>query len=127
MYCRRDLWMIQTESTHKTESHQEFGSTPDLLRTIERNWSLEMDGVAMYGALADREKLPERKTIFQKLSDLERKHAGQWAKRIQELGGEAPAMHSGKAHAIRVADTPGGMRAILLAIEQEERRDVGVY
>ena len=119
--------MTQTEPTPKTESDEESASAHDLLRTVERNWSLEMDGTAMYGALADREKLPERKSVFQKLSDLERKHAGQWAKRIQELGGEVPATHSGKAHAIRVADTPGGMREILLAIEQEERQDVGSY
>ncbi|MCW3054607.1 MAG: putative rane protein [Chthonomonadales bacterium] len=98
-----------------------------LLETLQRNWSLEMDGADMYGALAEREKIPERKTIFQKLSDLERKHAERWAKRLHELGGAVPAAHSGKAHAIRIADTPGGMQEILKAIEEEERRDVAAY
>src|SRR5579872_4591755 len=95
-----------------------------LLDTVKRNWALEMDGTAMYQALADRERIPERKTIFQKLSDLERHHAEQWAARLRDLGAEVPITHSGKAHATRVADTPGGMRAIILAIEEEERRDV---
>ena len=98
-----------------------------LLTTLQRNWSLEMDGADMYGALADREKIPERKVIFQKLSDLERKHAQQWAKRLQELGGVVPTSRSGKGHATRIADTPGGMQEILKAIEQEERRDVAGY
>jgi len=52
------------------------------------------------------------------LSDLERKHAEQWAKRLRELGGELPTSHSGKGHATRIAATPGGMQEILQAIEQ---------
>jgi VIT1/CCC1 family predicted Fe2+/Mn2+ transporter/rubrerythrin len=99
----------------------------DLIKIIQGNWSLEMDGVDMYAALAERDRIPERKTIFQKLSALERKHADQWEKRLQALGAAAPATHSGQAHATRVANAPGGMRAILQAIEAEERRDVAVY
>ena len=110
--------MVQAEKSTEPRS---------LLKTLERNWSLEMDGADMYGALADREKIPERKTIFRKLSDLERKHADQWAKRLRELGGVMPASHNGKAHATRIADTPGGMQEILKAIEEEERRDVAAY
>ena len=44
-----------------------------LIETIKRNWALEMDGADMYGALAERERIPERKIIFQKLSALEKK------------------------------------------------------
>jgi VIT1/CCC1 family predicted Fe2+/Mn2+ transporter/rubrerythrin len=120
--------MVQAEpNTKEPVVRAPLHGSHDLLRTIARNWSLEMDGAAMYGALADREKLPERKTIFRKLSDLEKKHADQWAKRLKALGGTVPATHSGKAHAIRVADTPGGMQEVLLAIEAEEREDVGAY
>lgn len=98
-----------------------------LVETVKRNWALEMDGVEMYQALADRERIRERKTIFQKLSALERHHAEQWANRLRQLGTEPPTTHSGKAHATRVADTPGGMQAIIEAIEAEERRDVSNY
>jgi VIT1/CCC1 family predicted Fe2+/Mn2+ transporter len=38
-----------------------------------------------------------------------------------------PTSHSGKAHATRVADTPGDMQEIIQAIEAEERRDVAYY
>ena len=98
-----------------------------LLQILQSDWSLEMDGAAMYQALADREKIPERKTIFEKLSALERKHADNWAKRLRELGAEVPASHSGKAHATRIADTLGGMQEIIQSIEAEERRDVAAY
>lgn len=98
-----------------------------LIETIRRDWALEMDGVQMYAALAEREKIPERRTIFRQLSELEQKHAEQWAQRLRELGEPTPTTHSGKAHATPVADTPGGMQQIILAIEQEERRDVANY
>ena len=98
-----------------------------LIKTLQYDWALEMDGAQMYAALAEREKIPERKTIFRKLSELERRHADQWAKRLRDLGAEVPATHSGKAHATRVAETPGGMQRIILAIEEEERRDVASY
>lgn len=98
-----------------------------LLKILQFDWALEMDGAAMYKALADRQTIKERREIFQQLSDLERKHADNWAKRIKELGGELPRTHGGSAHATRIPDTPGGMQAIILEIEAEERRDVGAY
>lgn len=102
-------------------------SEPRLMRLLQQNWALEMDGAEMYAALAAREKIPERKEIFRKLGELERRHADQWAALIRSRGGEVPASHSGRAHAVRVADTPGGLQKIILAIEAEERRDVDGY
>ncbi len=103
-----------------------------LIEIIKRNWALEMDGAAMYGALADQDKIPERKAIFQKLAELERKHAEKWAGRLRGLGADAPSTHSGKAHSTRIAAPAsgrpsGGMQEIILAIEEEERRDVATY
>jgi vacuolar iron transporter family protein len=107
------------------------GASPEpnehLIRTLQADWALEMDGVDMYQALAERQRIPARKAIFEALAALERKHAESWARRLRELGAEAPASHSGRAHATRVADTPGGMREIIRAIEAEERRDVAAY
>lgn len=81
----------------------------------------------MYQALADREHIPERRAIFQRLSGNERRHAEGWAGRLRDLDAPVPTSHSGKEHATRVADTPGGMQQIILAIEAEERRDVASY
>jgi len=108
----------------KTDS---IGDRAHLIETVRRNWALEMDGVEMYRALAERERMPERRAIFKKLSEIEHRHAEQWAGRMRNLGGEIPTRHSGKAHATRIARTAGGMQAIIQAIEEEERRDVSSY
>jgi VIT1/CCC1 family predicted Fe2+/Mn2+ transporter/rubrerythrin len=117
---------MTTEAVQVSKNGEEIGRDA-LIETVLRNWALEMDGTAMYRALADREKIPERKTIFQKLADVERKHSEQWAGRLHNLGAAPPATHSGMAHATRISDTPGGMREVILAIEEEERRDVNTY
>jgi VIT1/CCC1 family predicted Fe2+/Mn2+ transporter/rubrerythrin len=98
-----------------------------MIKTLQFDWALEMDGADMYQALADRERIPERRAIFTALAGIERKHAEQWAKRLLDVGGDLPASHSGKAHAVRIAETPGGMREIIQAVEAEERRDVAGY
>jgi VIT1/CCC1 family predicted Fe2+/Mn2+ transporter/rubrerythrin len=98
-----------------------------LLAILQHDWALEMDGVDMYNALAEREKNPERKTVFRKLGETEQRHAQLWAKRLQELNAPVPASHSGKGHAVRIATTPGDLQQIILAIEAEERRDVADY
>jgi len=111
----------------ETASVDSVARRDHLIQTLQFDWSLEMDGADMYQALADRQFIPERKTIFEKLSALERKHADSWEKRLSELGAQVPTSRSGQAHAIRVADTPGGIQETLLAIEAEERRDVAAY
>ena len=102
-------------------------SPEELIKALRGNWSLEMDGAAMYAAMADTQTIPERKTIFKKLSELEAKHAGMWAKRLTELGAEVPTQHNGKGHSVRAADTFSGMQEIIAEIEAEERRDVANY
>ncbi|HLK58456.1 MAG TPA: VIT1/CCC1 transporter family protein [Chthonomonadaceae bacterium] len=120
--------MQQEPATNSPTTHSDKTPAHDhLIKMLQYDWGLEMDGVDMYQALADRERIPERKAIFTQLSAVERKHADGWAKRLRELGAEVPATHSGKAHATRIADTPGGMQEIIKAIEAEERRDVANY
>src|SRR5712692_917956 len=123
----------QMKQAPPTTRNSDPGEEPGALRArrlidqLQHDWALEMDGIAMYSALAEREKNPERRTIFQKLGEFERRHAEQWARRLQALNAPVPAAHSGKGHAIRIATTPGGLQAIILAIEGEERRDVAGY
>lgn len=99
----------------------------ELIRMVQSNWGLEMDGVAMYADLAKRQVIAERRAIFEKLSALEKKHADSWAKRLVELGSEVPSRASGNAHPLRTPDGASGMQEIILAIEAEERRDVSNY
>jgi rubrerythrin len=112
-------------ATRSTAPEQERDRRP--IDQLQYNWALEMDGVAMYSALAEREKNPERRTLFHKLGEFERRHAEQWARRLQALNASVPAAHDGRGHATRIAATPGGLQAIILAIEGEERRDIADY
>jgi vacuolar iron transporter family protein len=100
---------------------------PHLIARLQQNWALEMDGAAMYRALAERERIPERKRLFRRMAETEFRHAEQWDRRLQELNARVPRAHDGQGHATRVAATPGGLRAILRAVEAEERRDVADY
>jgi len=105
--------------------------TDTLIETLKANWTLEMDGVEMYQALAERQTIPERRTIFQHLSGIEKKHADAWARKLTELGAPIPAGRHGHghahSHAAGPASSPHNMHEILLAIEESERRDVAAY
>jgi VIT1/CCC1 family predicted Fe2+/Mn2+ transporter/rubrerythrin len=115
----------QAEPSHANGSIPQVPvDTATLVPTLQANWSLEMDGVAMYAELARRENIPERKQIFQRLSALEQKHADSWARRLSELGAPVPGKPTGHGHSLRQA---GDMQQILLAVEAEERRDVAGY
>ena len=107
--------------------HPQHLSPEELIATLQKNWALEMDGTSMYALLAESQTIPERKKIFLKLSELEKKHAGLWAKRITDLGGHVPTEHSGKGHTLKSAETHQGMQEIVAEIEAEERRDVSNY
>jgi len=102
--------------------------TPEeLIKTLQDDWALEMDGVDMYDALAQRQSIPERKAIFKRLSAIEQGHADGWAKRLEALGAKPPATHGGHGHAVRLDESHEGMQAVILAIQEEERRDVVAY
>jgi len=98
-----------------------------LIDTIKANWALEMDGVHMYSSLAKRQTIPERRTIFEHLSAIEKRHADAWAKKLIELGASVPLAHKGWSHAEGFAEHPHNMHEILLAIEEAERKDVATY
>ncbi len=98
-----------------------------LVQLVSANWALEMDGTAMYAMLAERESIPERRSIFQKLSLLEKKHADMWAKRLAELGASPPADRPKTSHSRKDFSQMESMHDIILEVESEERHDVASY
>src|SRR5258705_6052174 len=46
----------------------------------------EIDGAAMYRAMADLEPQPERAEVYRRLASVEEAHASFWRKRLAELG-----------------------------------------
>lgn len=62
----------------------------DLARYRE-NYFTEMDGIALYRALAAAEKDEKRAAIFEKLARAEERHANRWVRLIRAGGGEIPS------------------------------------
>jgi VIT1/CCC1 family predicted Fe2+/Mn2+ transporter len=65
-------------------------ATADLAR-YRQNYIVEMDGIALYRAMAAAEQDDQRAAIFEKLAQNEERHAQRWAKLIQSGGGAVPA------------------------------------
>lgn len=65
-------------------------SEADVARYRE-NYLVEMDGIALYRAMAAAEKDQERVSIFEKLAENEERHAQRWARLIKNAGGAVPA------------------------------------
>jgi vacuolar iron transporter family protein len=55
---------------------------------LKKAWRDEMLSAANYRALAEKEKNPERKSIFIRMAEAEDRHAERWAVRLKELGAE---------------------------------------
>jgi VIT1/CCC1 family predicted Fe2+/Mn2+ transporter len=68
--------------------------TPADVERYRQNYIVEMDGIALYRAMAAAEKDKQRATIFEKLAQNEERHALRWAKLIQSGGGVVPAHKS---------------------------------
>ena len=56
------------------------------IQRLLRNIRAERESAALYRALAENEKDPERKEILEELEQAERRHAAHWAQKLEELG-----------------------------------------
>src|SRR5271168_2663405 len=99
-----------------------------LLAALEANWQAEMEGHHTYSALAKREADPQRRNALRGLAAAEKHHAGLWAGRILELGGQVPqytGSESGQAESL--ATRIGGVDLALRRLEIDEGRDIAKY
>ena len=99
-----------------------------LLAALEANWQAEMEGHHTYSALAKREADPQRRNALRGLAAAEKHHAGLWAGRILELGGQVPqytGSESGQAESL--ATRIGGADLALRRLEIDEGRDIANY
>jgi VIT1/CCC1 family predicted Fe2+/Mn2+ transporter len=66
-------------------------ASPGDLKRFRKNLDDELNGAALYEAMAAAEKDPERASIFAELAETERGHAALWAKKIEDAGGRVPS------------------------------------
>ena len=58
----------------------------EFLKGLKKAWRDEMNSALMYRTLAAREMDPDRRTILQRMSEAEDRHAERWAARLREFG-----------------------------------------
>ena len=99
-------------------------------RQFHEHWADEMDGAAMYRALAERAK-GEQREIFLELAGAEERHARHWASKLVELGEPEPQAgdhrQSFKTRLIAWLARRFGPHAVLPIVERAEIADAGHY
>jgi VIT1/CCC1 family predicted Fe2+/Mn2+ transporter len=70
---------MTTEETKKAPDRQ-------ALRVFQANLDDEIDGIALYGLLAEAERDTDRKSIFTQLAAVEERHANIWREKLREAG-----------------------------------------
>jgi VIT1/CCC1 family predicted Fe2+/Mn2+ transporter len=104
--------------------------SPSKARQFREHWADEMDGAAMYRALAERAD-GEQREIFLELAAAEERHARHWAAKLVELGEPEPrpADHRPRAKTRMVGWLARrfGPRAVLPIVERAEVADAGHY
>lgn len=91
-----------------------------------RNLRDELDGAAIYDALADAEKNPKLAEVYRRLAAAERRHAGVWAEKLRAGGVVAPAFRlSSRTRLLAWLARRFGVRSVLpsvAALEYADRR-----
>jgi VIT1/CCC1 family predicted Fe2+/Mn2+ transporter len=105
-------------------------STPSRadIERYRQNYLVEMDGIALYRAMAAAEQDNQRAAIFEKLAVNEERHAQRWAKLIQSGGGAVPAHRpSARVHILGWLARRFGTHKVVPIISSMEARDEAGY
>jgi predicted membrane protein (TIGR00267 family) len=100
-------------------------------KDIERymnNRQKEIDGAALYLALAESEKQPQMAEVYKRLSASEEKHAALWEKKLKDLNAAIPArVPSQRAQILIWLAKRFGAQFILPTIAGNEKADSNAY
>ena len=98
------------------------------IERYRQNYIVEMDGIALYRAMAAAENDRERASIFERLARNEERHAQRWAKLIQSAGGSVPQHRpSLRVHLLGWMARRFGTRRVIPIISSLEARDEAGY
>jgi VIT1/CCC1 family predicted Fe2+/Mn2+ transporter len=108
-------------------SRQEPPSAEDVAR-YRQNYRVEMDGIALYRAMAAAEDDKKRAAIFEKMARAEERHAQRWSRLIQNAGGTVPHYRpSARVRMLGFIARHFGTRRVLPIISALEARDEAGY
>ena len=92
------------------------------------NYMSEMDGIALYRALAAAEKDEKRAEIFEKLAHAEERHAHRWAGLLRAAGAAVPQYHpSARVRMVKLLASVLGTQKVLPIVTSFESKDERGY
>jgi VIT1/CCC1 family predicted Fe2+/Mn2+ transporter len=93
-----------------------------------QNYLIEMDGIALYRALAEAEKNDQRAEIFRKMVRAEERHAQRWVRLIETAGGKVPNYRrSARVRLLGFMARHFGTQRVVPIISALEARDEAGY
>jgi VIT1/CCC1 family predicted Fe2+/Mn2+ transporter len=102
--------------------------SPNDLRRWQRNVRDEIDGAALYRAMAETEPSAELASVYQRLADIEERHARFWTNRLRERGAPVPAPRpSVRARALRLLARRFGAAVLVPTVARTERLGRTMY
>jgi VIT1/CCC1 family predicted Fe2+/Mn2+ transporter len=102
-------------------------SNIDDAKRYAANLQGEVDGAAVYKALADNEESPQLAELFRRLGAIEEAHAEFWRGQIRKVGGNADLTPSGRARVLSWLARRFGPAFVAPTIAAGEARDRGMY
>jgi len=92
------------------------------------NWQKEIDGAALYNALAEAESQAQLAEVYRRLAASEEKHARVWEKRLEDAGARIPPLRpSWRARTMRFLARRFGPSFVLPTVANHEKADSRAY
>ncbi len=103
-------------------------ATPDDIRRYRENLQGEIDGVAIYLAMADGEKDPPLKELYRRLAETEQRHGAVWDARLRDAGVDTSTLGpSWRARVLMMVARRLGAGAVAATVAEQEGRSQGMY
>ena len=104
-----------------------MSSGSDLSR-YRANYQSEVDGAALYRAMAEGEQKAELAELYRRLAAVEQTHADFWKRRIERLGAQVPEARPGwRTRLLIAASRRFGAPAVLPLVADDEARNRAIY
>jgi VIT1/CCC1 family predicted Fe2+/Mn2+ transporter len=103
-------------------------SQRDDVRRWQSNLKGEWEASALYRALADAEKDPNKAEVFRKLAEVEDRHAARWEGYLRAIGAPLPATRrSTRSRVLQWLAHRFGVKSVLPMVMANELADVTMY
>lgn len=114
-------------ATPDTEARRRESLDPALATTL-RHWRQEMDSAALFEGLAEIERHPRRDRAYQRMAEVERRHAGLLAAELTGAGVVPPAFRASlRTRVLLWTARRWGTAAVLPRVARIEARDARAY